>query len=312
LTRWYSASILPGLFAAVAVGLTRRSLKLSRWLTVGLAVTAFVGYALYSHAPLGGRYEPGLYQRTAHDRLAAQVVDALPDSARVAAQDAFVPHLTHREYIYLYPWVSIDPQELDYILLDRNGSPFPLLAWDVERIIDDMVADPGYVVALQGDGIYLFQQRGQALPAIGVDRVVDGTMQLVRVEIAPLAEDGFYRPIAQQPVRASAGQSVRVSLYWQALAAPEAERTVSVRLFDASGAMAGQHDGLPGQGKKPTSWWQEGWQIRDVHDLTVSPDAMPGPGRIELLVYDTYSGEHSAWDDETVQLHVCDLDVVLK
>jgi hypothetical protein len=49
-----------------------------------------------------------------------------------------------------------------------------------------------------------------------------------------------------------------------------------------------------------------------VRDLTVSPDATPGPGWIELLVYDTYSGEQLAWDDETVQLHVCDLDVVLE
>jgi hypothetical protein len=135
-------------------------------------------------------------------------------------------------------------------------------------------------------------------------------MRLERVEVAPLAENGFYRSIAQQPVRLAAGQPVRVSLYWQALAAPEAERTMSVRLFDASGALVGQYDGLPGRAKKPTSWWEEGWQIRDVYDLTVSPTAVPGPGRVELLVYDTYSGEHLPWDGGTEQLHVCDLDVV--
>ena len=86
---------------------------------------------------------------------------------------------------------------------------------------------------------------------------------------------------------------------------------MSVRLFDAAGALVGQFDGLPGRGKKPTSWWQEGWQIREVYDLGLSPAALPGPGRIELLVYDTYSGELLSWDNGTTQLHVSDVEVVL-
>jgi hypothetical protein len=310
LSRWYSASILPGLFAAVAVALTRRSAKLARWLTVWLVGTAVAGFVLYSHAPLGGGYEPALFQITEHHRIAAQVVDAIPDSARVAAQNSFVPHLAHREHIYLYPWISIDVDEMDYIVLDRSASPYPLMSWDIDRIIDDMVADVGYVVALQGDDVYLFQKRGRALPAIDVNQVVDETMRLERVEIAPLMEDGLYRPVAGQPVGIKAGQSMRVSLYWQALADAKAERTVSVRIFDASDALVGQHDGLPGRGKKPTSWWREGWQVRDVHDLAVSPSAVSGPGRLELLVYDTPSGERLSWDSETKQVHVCDLDVV--
>ena len=47
-----------------------------------------------------------------------------------------------------------------------------------------------------------------------------------------------------------------------------------------------------------------------MYDLVVSPTAVPGPGRVELLVYDTLSGERLSWDSETVQLHLCDLDVV--
>lgn len=310
LTRWYSASVLPGLFAAVAVGLNRRSAKWARWLTALLVCTSLVGYALYSQAPLGGQYEPARFQITEHSRMAARAVAAIPDDARVAAQDSYVPHLAHREHIYLYPWISIDVSEIDYILLDRTANPYPLQPWEVERAIDDMVADVGYTIALQGDGIYLFQQGGRALPAIDVGQVVDETMELQRVEIAPLAHDGFYRPFALQSIVLRPGQAVRVSLYWQALVPPGAERTVSVRLFDASGVLVGQYDGLPGQGKKPTSWWQEGWQIRDVYDLVLSPAARVGPGRVDVLVYDTYSGEHLAWDSGTTQLHVSDVSVV--
>jgi hypothetical protein len=279
-------------------------------LALALVGTAVVGYALYSQAPLGGRYKPDLFARTEHSRMAALAVAAVPDDARVAAQDPYVPHLAHREHIYLYPWISIDTSEIDYILLDLEASPYPLHSWDVERIVDDMVADVNYTVALQSNEIYLFQQGGHALPAIDVDQVVDGTLALERVEIAPADEDGFYRPAAQQPVAMRPGQRVRVSLYWQALAAPQAERTISVRLFDASGALVAQYDGLPGRGKKPTSWWQDGWQIRDVYDLTLSPTAQPGPGRAELLVYDTFGGEHLSWDNDVTQLHISDLHVV--
>jgi hypothetical protein len=310
LTRWYSASILPGLFAAVSVGLSRRSPRVARWLTVGLVCSALAGSVLYSQAPLGGRYEPALFHRTTPSRVAAQVVDAVPDAARVAAQDPYVPHLTHREHIYLYPWISIDAQEIDYILLDRAASAYPLRSWELERAIDDMVADVRYEIVMQGGGIYLFQQGGRSLPAIRVNRILDGTMRLDRVEVAPLAESGLYQTATQQPLVVSAGQSVRVSLYWEALSAPNAERTVSVRLFDASGGLVGQYDGLPGRGNKPTSWWQAGWQVRDVYDLVVSPAAVSGPGRAELLVYDTLSGERLAWENGVVHLHLCDLAVV--
>jgi hypothetical protein len=196
-----------------------------------------------------------------------------------------------------------------WVILDSAAHSYPLKPWETEAEIDDLVADVGYAVVLQGDGIHLFQRGGPALPAIEVDRIVDQTMRLERVEVAPQAEDGFYRPVAQQPLVMNAGQAVRVSLYWQALAALEAERMVSVRIMDASGVLVGQYDGLPGRGKRPTSWWEEGWQIRDVYDLSVSASAQPGVGRMELLVYDTHSGEPLAWDGGTVQVQLCDVVV---
>jgi len=102
---------------------------------------------------------------------------------------------------------------------------------------------------------------------------------------------------------------VRVSLYWQALAAPEAERTVSVRILDASGILVGQYDGLSGRGKRPTNWCKRGWRVRDVYDLSVSSSAQPGTGRTELLVYDTRSGGRLAWDGGTGQVQLCDVVV---
>ena len=73
----------PGLlFAAIAVGLSRRTAKQARWLTVALLVATLVGYRLFSFAPLGGRYDPAYYQLTNHNRRAAEVVSSIPKDRR--------------------------------------------------------------------------------------------------------------------------------------------------------------------------------------------------------------------------------------
>ena len=312
LTGWYTASILPGLFAAVAVALSRRSERMARRLVVLLVCATIAGFILYSHAPLGGKYDAARYRVTDHARRAARVVAAVPDDARVAAQDPYVPHLSHREHIYLYPWFANDEEDVDYILLDRHVNAYPLQPYQVERVIDDLVANTDYVVEMEGDGIYLYHRHGAPLPAFPVDRVVGETMRLDRVEVAPLQEDGFYQATAQEPVKLRGGQQVRVSLYWEALAAPDAERTVSVRIVDASGAVIAQHDNMPGQGKKPTSWWREGWEIRDVYYITVpaGPEQAPSvPGGLDVVVYDTFSSEIVPWDDGTEVLRACRIEL---
>jgi uncharacterized membrane protein len=302
---WYAASILPGLFAAVAVGLGRLPERWARWLTVGLLGTTIIGYALFSHAPLGARYEPERYRVTAHHRLAARAVNAIPKDAKVATQDPYVPHLSHREHIYLYPWISIGIESIDYLLFDRYLHPYPLQPHEMRAKIDDTIADTSYVVEWEADGIYLFHRGGEPLPSFDIDAIADGSMRLDRVEVAACDADGVFHTAAQEPVRLKRGQGVRVSLYWDALVAPNAERTVSVRITDVSGALVAIYDNLPGQGTKPTSWWQEGWEIRDVYYLTVSPQAQPGEGSLDAMVYDSATGETVPFAGETEILGLC-------
>ena len=75
------------------------------------------------------------------------------------------------------------------------------------------------------------------------------------------------------------------------LEAPQTERTISVRIVDVNGAVVAQHDGLPAGGTKPTSWWEPGWEVRDIHYMAVPEDTAPGPVTLYLVVYDTYSQE---------------------
>jgi hypothetical protein len=221
----------------------------------------------------------------------------IPEDAKVATQDPYVPHLSHREHIYLYPWISIEIESIDYLLLDRHLHPYPLQPHEMAAQIDDLVADTAYVVEWEADGIYLFHRDGEPLPSFDVEATADGSMRLDRVEVAVRNEDGTFHTVSQEPVRVEQGQQIRVSLYWEALAPPNAERTVSIRIVDASGALVTIHDNLPGQGKKPTSWWQEEWEIRDVYYLTIPADAPAGPANLCVSIYDSFSQETVPFDD---------------
>lgn len=310
LEKWYMATVLPVLFAAVAVGLGRRSYPQARRLTAVLLVAAIVGYGLFSPAPLGGRYDPSLYEVTDHHRLAATIVAAVPPEASVATQPHYVPHLAHRQHIYHYPWIAIGKENIDYFVFDRQSSPYPFGHGQFNAEVDNMVSDPAYVVEMEADGIYLIRTGGEPLPSFSVGRVAEGAIKLERYELAVQDGRGFFVPMAQEPVRLEQGQSVRVTLYWEALAAPEAERTVSVRIADASGTLVAQHDGLPAKGSKPTSWWQPGWRIRDVYYLTVSAEAQPGPGSLDVLLYNTYNYEIVPFEGGDKILNLHDITVV--
>ena len=311
LERWYMALPLPVLFAAVGVALGRISERRGRWMVGGLVLASVVGYALFSPAPLGGHYDPALYRVTDHHRMAARVVAAVPDGARVAAQDPYVPHLAHREHIYLYPWIAIGEENVEYIVLDRQVSSYPMYPHQLAERIDELVANTAYKVAMEGDGIYLFRRGGEAWPAFLVGRVAGDAMRLERVEVAPKGEDGFYHPLAREPLELRPGQEVRVSLYWEAVAEPRAERTVSVRIADATGRLVAIYDNIPGQGKKPTSWWKQGWRIRDVYYLSVAPDAQPGMGWLDVMVYDSLSMDTVPFDGEPT-VRVCRVRLIAR
>ena len=137
-----------------------------------------------------------------------------------------------------------------------------------------------------------------------------GAIKLDRVEVAVTDERGFFRTAREEPIDLPIGRTVRVSLYWEALAAPNAERTVSVRITDASGAMIAAHDMQPSKGARPTSWWEPGWNFRDVYYMTVPPQTLVGPGRLDIRLYDSFTLEPVPFDPGVETLKLCDVTLV--
>ncbi|MCP4360451.1 MAG: DUF2079 domain-containing protein [Chloroflexi bacterium] len=288
---WYVGELIPILFGAMALGLSKRSTNQARWFIILLLGFTVLGYSQYSQALYGGRYNPIRYEITTHHQKAAEMAAAIPPEASVMTQSAYTPHLAQREFLYLHPWEPERMAALDYILLDRQLKSYPFNEIERNDAINNLIADPEIVIEKEVGGIFLFRPGGPQLPAFTVDKVADGAIRLDRVEISPADEQGYYWPTVEQPVSLRPGQTIRVTLYWEAVAAPEAERTVSVRITADDGYLIAQQDTKPSNGARPTSWWQPGWKIRDVYYLTIPPDTPPQNLSLDVLLYDSYTQE---------------------
>lgn len=298
LQSWHPASLLPILFFAAAVGLERFKGRKRQWATFYLLVMSVIGYWLYSPVSLARGFQPERFTVTQHARLGEAILARVPPNASVSAQDALVPHLSHREEIYLYPR-KVD--EAQYIALDTQGRYYPLTPDPYEKAFQELLANPNYRILTEADGYFLFQQVEGPFIENLVEAELGQGIALLGFDIAAQDERGEY--ISQSlPLRVSPGQTIRLSLYWQGVAEMDIDYTVFTHLLDSEGRIVGQHDELPGNGFrlteiwqpaifKLTSRWQAGEIVRDVHYPSLSPDCKPGTGALEVGMYNRWTGQ---------------------
>jgi hypothetical protein len=82
------------------------------------------------------------------------------------------------------------------------------------------------------------------------------------------------------------GSTLRLTLYWQALAPIKTDYTVFTHLLDAQGAMRGQKDSPPLQGAYPTSAWQVGERLVDSYEIIVDAATPAGFCILEVGLYE--------------------------
>jgi hypothetical protein len=81
------------------------------------------------------------------------------------------------------------------------------------------------------------------------------------------------------------GGTLSLTLYWQAMAEVDRDYTVFIHFLDESGEVSAQQDAPPVGGNYPSSLWEEGETVKDVHDILLPPDLPPGRYRIALGLY---------------------------
>jgi 4-amino-4-deoxy-L-arabinose transferase-like glycosyltransferase len=87
------------------------------------------------------------------------------------------------------------------------------------------------------------------------------------------------------------GETITLTLHWEALHSMEHNYTVSAQLVDPAQRKAAQQDGWPLDGNAPTAGWDRGQTVVDAIPLTVFADAPPGPYSVRIAVYRQHEGE---------------------
>jgi hypothetical protein len=88
------------------------------------------------------------------------------------------------------------------------------------------------------------------------------------------------------PTRLKPGDSLPLTLYWQAAAPLNRSWKVFAHLLNAADKIVAQQDQFPGNGQFPTTGWLPGEYITDTYTLTLPADLPPGGYRLAIGLYD--------------------------
>lgn len=91
--------------------------------------------------------------------------------------------------------------------------------------------------------------------------------------------------------RLAPGETLLLTLYWQALVPMDKRYTVFTHLLDKNSQIQAQVDSEPQGGGLPTDRWTVGQVVQDNYALTVSTRAVPGPHLLETGLYLLATGE---------------------
>lgn len=191
------------------------------------------------------------------------------------------------------------------VLLARDGTPlatdaaapangrYPTDRWQVGEAVRERRR---ITVPATAEGVLdlVVQLDGTAVP-VGQIAIVPGALSFEPPVVAyPL--DVAFGDVARlvgfdlPAVDVASDAPVPLTLFWQALRSDIAtDYVVFAHILDADGRLVGQQDGVPGEGRYPTTGWQEGAFIVDPHAM-VFREPYTGPAAVEVGLYDPRTG----------------------
>jgi hypothetical protein len=90
----------------------------------------------------------------------------------------------------------------------------------------------------------------------------------------------------------SPDETLGLTLVWRVTETPGVSYRVFTHLLNDAGRVIAQHDGIPGQGARPTTSWVAGEYLADSYALVFNDEgrAYRGPARLEVGFYDPQTG----------------------
>jgi hypothetical protein len=166
--------------------------------------------------------------------------------------------------------------------------------WGLQREYYDLafqqqlLAQTEYVTESQG--IFVLRSKSNPQP-IALDPA-----QTIRATFADLVQLVGY---TVEPERVKPGQSLRLTLYWHALASMPHDYTVFVHLRHPDGGNVAQADHRPLANFYPTTLWPIGETIRESSDLFLPPDLPAGDYDLWAGLYRLETGERLPVQNDT-------------
>jgi hypothetical protein len=179
------------------------------------------------------------------------------------------------------------------IELPPGGQDYPSSHWTAGEVVRTQILTsvPGQassgqhtwrVSLLDANGTVVGQTMLGKLRVVAPQRVLSAPAMSHRVDIRLgdwVALAGF-----DVPERATVGQTITATLVWQALNETDQGYKVFVHLLGADGQPAAQSDAVPADWTRPTSGWQAGEYVTDIHTLDLKK-LPPGEYRLVAGMY---------------------------
>ena len=308
LDKWYTTTITPILFAALISGWKLIPKNIERLAIGWVMVATLIAFSIYSYAPLGGRFDISIYQPTERDKVSELMTERVPEDQSIEAHPVYIPHLTHINEIYHYDFAG--ENHIDYVLLDSQKQFHIYGPFEIKDEVENLVAEPENVILEEVDGMYLIGLNKPQLLAYEVGKTAEDAILLDRFEVAIADENGFYENTNDAMPTVRVGDTIRVTLYWEALESDILDRSISTRLAANDGFLLTQRDQMPANNYRPMSWWETGTKVRDVYYLTVPEGTASQIGSVDIVLYDSLSQENVKFEGENEIMTLLPINIV--
>lgn len=271
-------------------------------------------------------------ERVADREAFDQARALLPPDAPVATMMAYAPHLALRPELHLfYDRLRLQERpygfpQTDYLLLNLTDMRWGVNARFFYSAIETAIGRYGYEALVAGEDVILLHKTNEPQPLTGA--VLGRVIELLESggKYAPAAQetidwmgrqwilDQLPPEIVPQPLQfeqgitllgfeaemeRTAGQPLCVTLYWQASSAIDQDFTAFLHLVAPDGFLQAQRDSSPAFGFYPTSQWQPGQIVADMHCLQLPSGLAPGQYDLQAGLYDPDTSQRLAIVDDS-------------
>ena len=287
---FYFSNTFPVIYVLFALGMnqirTRR--RVAFGLVAGLTLIGFAtGLSNYYFDPRWSK------SRGIRDMAREIMAEGRPGDIIIGnyPDPAMIYYLRHTAlpYVTLPEQHNFDPAEVGQTITDLAAQydrlwhiPVRSAGWDASGFVEGYLADH-FVAAVDyrfdKTRLRLFAVRPEHLPDYhALDIHFGGGITLM----------GSYVTVNGDPtaMAANPGDWLRASLLWTTSQLIPTDYKVFVHATGADGSIVAQHDSPPHNGSAPTSQWQPGTTVLDVHEFQLPTDSSPASIVVRVGMYD--------------------------